>query len=1345
MGRRSFPGGIITSTEPSVTGYGASGMWTTQTAAQKKNSGFWPIPGITPSGPLVGPTIANVAVTDSNYTVLNDTPYINSAGGYIRVTGTGFASGAVVYVGGSAAVTTSFVSSTEVRAQVAAGTTSNAFPVYVVNSDSSVAIKLAAVIYSGLPSWSTSSSLAGQATDTSFSISLSATGDSAITYSLAAGSSLPPGTSLSSGGVFSGTVSGTSIIVDTTYSFDVVANDAENQDASRTFTVTVTVGDPFFYLTPLLLNGEATTWVTDSGTNKFLPTIFADTRPTAFSPYNSSWGAYFDGTGDYLSVPANADWAFGTGDFTLEAWVYLTANQVASATILGNNSNPNGWFLAFNTSPSNNSVIVTNFNTVFITSSSAVPTGAWTHIATVRSGTALTLYFNGVSVGSATNSSTLGDASAVALIGWNGASAYFTGYISNARVVKGVAVYTGAFTPPTAVFGNTQSSGTNISAITAGSALLTLQDRTFKDNGRNALTITQAGDAAIKSMGPFAETDITTGSAYFDGSGDYLSTPSSATLTPGSTFTMECWIYAISGGGIIVDNRPASTNGAYFQIAASSGTIAVYVNSGVIGQTGVFISNNSWYHVAYVRTGGVGKIYIDGLQRASFADTTTYLETTFKIGYAAFNSGWFNGYISNLRYVNGTAVFTGNFTPQTTTLGNTQSAGSNIAAITSGSTLLSLQYRVGENNHRFIDESGAKSVMIRGGNASQGSFSPFSPAGWSGLFNGSSDFLSVAGNNIMNFGSSNWTVECWVYLNALPTSDSWPAGFNSMMVIITVGTASTADGVGCIIGQTKLVIQNNDSGLVSSSNHGMVINRWYHLAYVRVSNTINFYVDGTALGAGVSYVGSVGTGGTTWIGTESNQGAYFNGYISNLRVVNGLAVYTGNFTVPTTALTATQSSGTNISAITVGQTTFLGLQSNRFIDANTTPKTVSIGGTTRIQAFNPLRPSAVYNPTLHGGSAYFDGSGDAVYNTTAPVTNFATGDFTVDYWVYQTVATGSGVYVQHLGAATTSAGIAFGCAGVGNGFYATTSTVGIGGNVSVPLNQWNHIAWTRQSGWLRGYLNGSIAYSASFTTSLTELGTCLGAGGSTGSANYVTAWLSDIRVLKGNAQYTTSTFTVPTSLSSLTANVSQKFSFTQGGIVDAAARNSFETLGDLKTVNTLTKFGSSALYFDGTGDYLKLQPLPQYTFGTGDFTFECWIYMNSYNATWGAQIFGGHVYGVSADYVWMINTTGKFYFQITSSGAGAITSTSSVPLTTWTHIALVRASGTVTPYINGTSAGGAAVFTTAMTISTAPTIGADSTGNAGSFLNGYIDDFRISRYARYTGTFTAPASTFQTK
>lgn len=519
----------------------------------------------------------------------------------------------------------------------------------------------------------------------------------------------------------------------------------------------------------------------------------------------------------------------------------------------------------------------------------------------------------------------------------------------------------------------------------------------------------------------------------------------------------------------------------------------------------------------------------------------------------------------------------------------------------------------------------------------------------------------------------------------------------------------------------------------------MALNTWYHIAVSVNANAISLFVNGaveTVTGTTVltNRSGSVGYISMAQCNTGGSSGLW-TGYVSNLSILAGTAKYSGAFTPATSSL----------STSTTNQVFLFG-HANRLIDLNiaTTAKTITVTGTVSVQAFSPFKPSAIYNPTLHGGSAYFDGSGDAVYNTTAPVTNFGTGDFTVDYWVYQTVATGSGVYVQHLGSAATANGLAFGCAGTGNGLYATTVNVGIGANVSVPLNQWNHIAWTRQNGLLRGYLNGAVAYSASFTTSITELSTSVGAA-SNGGSNASTSWLSDIRVLKGNALYTTSTFTVPTSPSALTANVALKLNFTNGGMIDAASRNSFETLGDVKIVSTPTKFGSGALYFDGTGDYLKFQPLPIYTFGTGDFTFECWIYMNSYNATWGSQIFGGHVYGVSADYLWSINTTGKMVFQITSSTAGQIVATSSVPLTTWTHIALVRYNGTVTPYINGTSAGGAASYTTAMTIVTSPTIGTDSTGNAGALLNGYIDDFRISRYARYTGAFTAPTSAFQTK
>ena len=210
---KRYKGGLMGSTEAITSIADARGVWGIVQATQSRNVGNWPgllateTPG---SGSGAGfsngfMTVSNVAVTDSSYTVLDDTPNISTSGGYIRLTGRGFVSGCVVYVGGVAATSTTFVSSTEVRAQIAAAT-SNTLMVYVVNPDGSTGIKLSSLVFSGTPSWNTGATLSNQSTDVAFSVQFSATSDSAVTYAVASGSSLPPGTSLSSGGVFSGTV-----------------------------------------------------------------------------------------------------------------------------------------------------------------------------------------------------------------------------------------------------------------------------------------------------------------------------------------------------------------------------------------------------------------------------------------------------------------------------------------------------------------------------------------------------------------------------------------------------------------------------------------------------------------------------------------------------------------------------------------------------------------------------------------------------------------------------------------------------------------------------------------------------------------------------------------------------------------------------------------------------------------------------------------------------------------------------------------------------------------------------------------------------------------------------------
>jgi Concanavalin A-like lectin/glucanases superfamily len=168
----------------------------------------------------------------------------------------------------------------------------------------------------------------------------------------------------------------------------------------------------------------------------------------------------------------------------------------------------------------------------------------------------------------------------------------------------------------------------------------------------------------------------TTGSVFFNSSSQYLYLNGPAGLTIGSNnFTIEAWINfsSFSGGVIIADFRPLSVNGFYPQLSVTStGNLSTYINGAnqIVGNT--TLSINTWYHAAWVRNNGTSTIYVNGSSVGSIADTNSYsvgasrpviATNGYQIGLSSFP-----GYISNLRVVNGTAIYTGNFTTPTTQL-----------------------------------------------------------------------------------------------------------------------------------------------------------------------------------------------------------------------------------------------------------------------------------------------------------------------------------------------------------------------------------------------------------------------------------------------------------------------------------------------------------------------------------------------------------------------------------------------------------------------------------------------------------------------------------------------------
>ena len=166
------------------------------------------------------------------------------------------------------------------------------------------------------------------------------------------------------------------------------------------------------------------------------------------------------------------------------------------------------------------------------------------------------------------------------------------------------------------------------------------------------------------------------------------------------------------------------------------------------------------------------------------------------------------------------------------------------------------------------------------------------------------------------------------------------------------------------------------------------------------------------------------------------------------------------------------------------------------------------------------------------------------------------------------------------------------------------------------------------------------------------------------------------------------------------------------------------------------------MYFDGIDDHIEGPTVSDLNIGTGDFTIECWIYETTTNTNKG--IWDGRLDGTSTD-GFTFTRIGVDTFRVWSGGA-LITTGSFTIQNTWNHCALVRNSGTLTIYINGTSSGTPVSNSTNFSNSGKLIIGAGrhATGsNATAFITGYIQDLRVSNYSRYTANFTPPTASLE--
>jgi hypothetical protein len=662
--------------------------------------------------------------------------------------------------------------------------------------------------------------------------------------------------------------------------------------------------------------------------------------------------------------------------------------------------------------------------------------------------------------------------------------------------------------------------------------------------------------------------------------------------------------------------------------------------------------------------------------------------------------------------------------------------------------LLNTKATNGAQNNTFLDSSTNNFSITRNGNTTQGTFTPFSQTGWSAYNSGSSSYCQL-NNSDYSISTGDFTIEFWMFV----TSDKAATCFCSATSNPNLTVAMNSGSAGARL--PYLEYAGATTFATAFSNY---LNTWTHVAFVRSSGTVTVYQNGVAI-TSASKSGAVGTTANLYLMRNSGDGNQdFPGYISNFRICKS-AVYTSNFTPSTTNFTTTSQGATSCQLLT--------FQSNRFVDNSSNAATVT-PTLTQVQAFSPFAPTIEYDTAVVGGSGYFDGTGDYLTVGSGTDVDLGTSDFMIEAWYY-CLANGtyaSGVISKRVGGVASGWGVntvGFVCDMNGtwydswaNPFWVgSTSAAGYNSSTSLQkLNQWTHIVITRQGTDARWFVNGQLLGYQSRTGAIQQLTgspLAVGLGGTTAEQPF-NGFLSNCRVVVGSVPtgYQTSSttlnaqiFTPPTAPVSTTsqgatsANVKYIGNFINAGIYDSAAKKDLETVGTAQVSTAQAKWGTTSMYFAGSGNYLLTPYSPTLVFGTADFTFECQLYWTG---------------GNSENNLIMNNANGGFNVKLSAATStnwalenayvGQVADFGTAPTkNVWHHIAITRASGTLYAFIDGTQVFSGANSTNF--VNTASWYVAGNGASASLYMTGYIDDLRITTgYARYTASFTPPAAAF---
>jgi hypothetical protein len=944
--------------------------------------------------------------------------------------------------------------------------------------------------------------------------------------------------------------------------------------------------------------------------------------------------------------------------------------------------------------------------------------------------------------------------------------------------------------------------------------------------------------------------------------------------TTGHDFTVECWFMCatVMTNNLVFNLNTQSTisqllvytTGTQIGMAMAATNTAWAINTASLGSTGTILPN-VWYHLAVVKSSSTVRLYINGNDLTApyynpATGTTGGLAffntwsgvisyTGNYIGYSGILNGPFpgvitsmTGFISNVRILQGLALYTGPFVPAVNRpLGLTQNQAYNQQRLyyptdgTGGS--LGLYTTTKGQGQTFSSGTSLLAVPT--------ALSTWNTSTWNTTTNTSTFWQNIV---VSTTATSDWTVEFWVYPESIDTSatnsQNVPLvslfGTGTNRCILSLGLIATTNNVSLVpkidmFNDTssptgwinRLNVSNFNSGWFPpiTTQNQVVPYRWTHIAATRQSGSWYVYVNGyqaMAISTGSTFnqafqsVQQIGIGpaGNNTGGGGGITGAFansfdsvFQGMISNVRIIQGQAIYTGTFTATNVTFNTSTvgMSGPNIAATLTGLVVFLGAQdmtgaqgyvagdgsyrrhmavinSGTLVNGTTTtqhyaiteradnaaifprwmgpvgcmPSLYTLASKTfedlsyntqtvskvqysgvKLVPFAPYKTPTAHNPTVNGGSYYFNGK-NVLFSPGSWTGMYGNRDFTIETWIYlDTPLNNSKInYLWDLGATS-------------GGAQSPRIRIDATGQISLrnqsdtalltsPLpniihsGAWYHIAWTRRRGVGQGWLNGKSFGTYTDTTVYNDYrsydsGFSLGNEQGKGANNGFVGYVASTRIVNDYAMYTAE-FTPPTRAHVATTNTFFLLNFNSYQIYDPSQKSNISVIGDIRTLYDESPYANAWSWsFDGkqTGNWIATNNVDMVPvqasggsliYGNGDFTFEGWFNILELQGRGGntadtyhtiidwqgqddANVFNGATTATDAQYfgVFIANSgtviVANGVKQNTATPNPVIwgplntATTMCVTVSSWTHIAVVRQSSLLKVFINGYNVG----------------------------------------------------------